>query len=49
VTSFEGQVIEINLRYTTLQGDRQTILIPNSMLFTNPITRFEDERPQAQA
>jgi small-conductance mechanosensitive channel len=42
-------VIEIDLRSTTLQGDGQTVLIPNSMLFTNPITRFEDEQPQAQA
>lgn len=50
VANFEGQVIEIDLRYTTLQGDGQTTyLIPNSMLFTNPITRFEDKQSQAQA
>jgi small-conductance mechanosensitive channel len=40
VSSFEGRVLEIDLRYTTLQGDGQIYLVPNSMLFTNPITRF---------
>ncbi|MBT5170307.1 MAG: mechanosensitive ion channel, partial [Opitutales bacterium] len=28
----------IDLRYTTLQNEGQTILLPNSLLFTNPIT-----------
>ncbi|MFW6359192.1 MAG: mechanosensitive ion channel family protein [Chroococcales cyanobacterium] len=38
VSGFEGEVIEIDLRYTTLQGKEQRILIPNSNLFTNTIS-----------
>jgi hypothetical protein len=37
VTGFEGVVSEIDLRYTTLQRDDGQVLIPNSILFTNPI------------
>lgn len=37
VTSLEGIVSQIDLRYTTLQTADQQILIPNSNLFTNPI------------
>ena len=38
VTGNEGSVIEINLRYTVLQGEDKRILIPNSTLFSNPVT-----------
>ncbi len=38
VKGMEGKVTAIDLRYTTLQHDGQTILLPNSLLFTNPIT-----------
>lgn len=38
VTGNEGSVIEINLRYTVLQGENMRILIPNSTLFSNPVT-----------
>ncbi len=34
----EGEVSAIDLRYTTLESNGQTILLPNSLLFTNPIT-----------
>jgi small-conductance mechanosensitive channel len=37
VTGFEGVVSEIDLRYTTLQREDGQVLIPNSILFTNPI------------
>ncbi|MFL6622592.1 MAG: mechanosensitive ion channel family protein [Sulfurifustaceae bacterium] len=37
VTSQEGIVVSIDLRYTTLDSDSTRILIPNSVLFTNPI------------
>jgi len=37
VAGFEGIVTAIDLRYTTLQGEGQRILIPNSILFTNAI------------
>ncbi|PZD70743.1 Small-conductance mechanosensitive channel [Acaryochloris thomasi RCC1774] len=38
VSGLEGTVIEIDLRYTTLETEGDRILIPNSTLFTNPIT-----------
>lgn len=37
VTGFEGVVMQIDLRYTTIQSGGNNILIPNSTLFTNPI------------
>lgn len=37
VTGREGTVKEIDLRYTLLESEEKTILIPNSSLFTNPI------------
>ena len=38
VSGNEGKVIEINLRYTVLQGEEKRILIPNSILFSNAVT-----------
>lgn len=38
VSGLEGTVLEIDLRYTTLETPENRILIPNSTLFTNPIT-----------
>ena len=38
VKGMEGEVEAIDLRYTKLQHEGQTILLPNSLLFTNPIT-----------
>ena len=38
VKTFEGQVTAIDLRYTKLERDREKILVPNSLLFTNPIS-----------
>lgn len=37
VSGFEGTVIDIDLRYTTLQAEDKKVLIPNSALFTNTI------------
>lgn len=34
----EGEVVHIDLRYTTLQLNDRRVLIPNSLLFTNAIT-----------
>jgi small-conductance mechanosensitive channel len=45
VAGSEGIVTEIDLRYTTLQKERQKFLIPNSVLFTNSITLTESDRP----
>jgi hypothetical protein len=36
--SFDGVVVAIDLRYTKLDGQGSRILIPNSKLFTDPIT-----------
>lgn len=41
----EGEVIHIDLRYTTLELADRRILIPNSYLFTNPITIFHAAAP----
>jgi small-conductance mechanosensitive channel len=41
VSGFEGTVVDIDLRYTTLHTDGKTILIPNSVLFTNSIVILE--------
>ncbi len=38
VMAFEGNVTNIDLRYTTLTVDEKTFLIPNSILFTNAIS-----------
>lgn len=38
VSGNEGQVIEVNLRYTVLQTEEKRILIPNSTLFITPVT-----------
>jgi small conductance mechanosensitive channel len=38
VTGFEGRVASIDLRYTILEAEDGRILIPNSVLFTNPIS-----------
>jgi small conductance mechanosensitive channel len=41
VSGFEGTVVDIDLRYTTLHNEGKTILIPNSVLFTNTIVILE--------
>ncbi len=38
VSSFEGKVVEIDLRYTVLESDGKRIFVPNSLLFTNAIS-----------
>ncbi len=38
VGSHRGKVVEINLRYTVIEGDGERILIPNSTMFTNIIS-----------
>lgn len=44
VAGNEGVVSEIDLRYTTLEKEGQTFLIPNSVLFTNSIGVIESKR-----
>ncbi|MBI3804529.1 MAG: mechanosensitive ion channel [Nitrospirae bacterium] len=43
VAGFEGVVVETDLRYTTLQDETKTILIPNSTLFTNSIVLLDQK------
>lgn len=38
VKGIAGEVAEINLRYTAIQTEDSKILVPNSTLYTNPIT-----------
>ena len=38
ISGYEGIVVSIDLRYTELEAERNRVLIPNSKLFTNPIT-----------
>jgi small-conductance mechanosensitive channel len=45
VVGFEGKVVGIDLRYTTLQKDDKIFLIPNSTLFTNPISLTRNHPP----
>ena len=35
--TFAGQIINIDLRYTSLKSDAGITLIPNSMIITNPV------------
>lgn len=47
VMGFEGLVIGIDLRYTALENDEKVFLIPNSSLFTNPLSLTKPQmRPQ---
>jgi small conductance mechanosensitive channel len=41
VSGNEGQVVEINMRYTVLQNNEKRILIPNSTLFQNNVIVFK--------
>ena len=38
VSGYEGIIISIDLRYTELDSEGNKVLIPNSKLFTDPIT-----------
>ena len=43
ISGYEGIVISINLRYTELDAEGNKILIPNSKLFTDPITVLHEQ------
>jgi len=38
ISGFQGTVVSIDLRYTELDSEGNKVLIPNSKLFTDPIT-----------
>ncbi len=44
ISGYEGVVVAIDLRYTELSSQGSRILIPNSKLFTDPITVLDTER-----
>lgn len=43
IAGYDGDVVSIDLRYTELNNDGNKILIPNSKLFTDPITILQRE------
>ena len=43
VAGYDGDVVSIDLRYTELSSDGNKILIPNSKLFTDPITVLQQD------
>ena len=43
ISGYEGVVISIDLRYTELDAGGNKILIPNSKLFTDPITILHEQ------
>jgi small conductance mechanosensitive channel len=44
VSGGEGEVVEVNLRYTVLKNAQTTYLVPNSTLLTNLITLKPEEK-----
>lgn len=42
VAGFEGEVISIDLRYTSLDTEKGTALIPNSKCFSDPVVVFSE-------
>lgn len=38
VAAFEGSIVDVDLRYTTLSSEGRRTFVPNSLLFTNAIT-----------
>lgn len=43
VAGFEGRVISVDLRYTKLDSEQGTVLIPNSKCFTDPVVVFSQK------
>ena len=43
VTGYQGTVADIDFRYTTLQTEEKTILLPNSNLFKNTVIVFRKD------
>lgn len=46
IAGYQGDVVSIDLRYTQLNSDGNKVLIPNSKLFTDPITVLQLEEEQ---
>lgn len=48
VAGMEGRVVDIDLRYTQLAANEDSIYVPNSMLFTNAIVVDRPAPPSAE-
>lgn len=50
VSSFEGTVKSIDLRYTVLDREKEQVFVPNSLLFTNAltVTKAKDSSQRAE-
>lgn len=48
VAGYEGSVVGIDLRYTTLRTEDRKFLIPNSLLYTNTVTETASQRPGSE-
>jgi small conductance mechanosensitive channel len=48
VSGCEGKVAEINLRYTTLDGDGQKFMVPNSLVLTTPLKIMQTRKQNLQ-
>ncbi len=46
VMAFEGEVVEIDLRYTTILMEAKKVLIPNSTMFNTPVNVFKESPDQ---
>jgi small-conductance mechanosensitive channel len=42
VSGYQGTVADVDFRYTTLETEDKTILLPNSNLFTNTVVVFHN-------
>lgn len=42
VLAFEGEVSDVDLRYTTVDTENRKVLIPNSTLFNTPVSIFKN-------
>jgi small conductance mechanosensitive channel len=49
IAGFDGEVVSIDLRYTELDSGGEKILIPNSKLFTDPITILHQQVGESPA
>ena len=38
IDKYEGEVLEINLRYTSIKQNEEIVLIPNSFIYSKPIS-----------
>lgn len=43
ISSHQGEVLSIDLRYTKLTAEGANVLIPNAKLFTDPVTVFNED------